>query len=121
MLTKSPWVKLYPSQFLKELMGLKPAETAVYTTLVLFMIDKGAPILNNASYLSNLCSCSVQTFKKILEALISYGHIIHLEDNSLWHTSSAFDVNISRKASEKASKAATARWNKKREGESYVN
>ncbi|AQX30624.1 MULTISPECIES: DUF1376 domain-containing protein [Bartonella] len=121
MSTQKNWVKFYHNQFLKELMGLKPAETAVYAILVFLMIDKGTPILNNASYLSNLCGCSVRTFNKILEALMSYGHIIHLEDDSLWHTSLAFDVNMSRKTSEKASKAATARWNKKREGESYVN
>ncbi|AQX19682.1 MULTISPECIES: DUF1376 domain-containing protein [unclassified Bartonella] len=115
MATKSPWVKFYPSQFLKELEGFKPAETAVYTTLVLLMIDKGAPIFNNASQLTNLCGCSVQTFRKILEALIRCGRIIRLEDGRLWHTSSAFDLDTNSETSN------TVRQNEKREGESYVS
>ncbi|WP_102830734.1 DUF1376 domain-containing protein [Bartonella bovis] len=115
MSTKSPWVKFYPSQFLKELMGLKPAETAVYTMLVLLMIDKGTPILNNASHLSNLCGCSVQTFNKILETLISCDHITRLENGRLWHTSSAFDLDINSEISN------TVRRSEKKEGENYVN
>ncbi|WP_343358227.1 DUF1376 domain-containing protein [Bartonella schoenbuchensis] len=119
MATKSPWVKFYPSQFLIELMLLKPKETAVYTTLVLLMLHERAPIFNDASHLSGLCSCSVWTFRNILESLMSRGYIIRLESGRLWYTSSAVDVNMSREISEKASKAATARWNKKKEGESY--
>ncbi|MBB5074084.1 hypothetical protein HNQ69_001218 [Bartonella callosciuri] len=74
MLTKSPWIKLYPDQFLKELTGLKAVEKAVYTTLVLLMSDKRTPLLNNASYLSGWCGCSVRTFQKTLETLINTGH-----------------------------------------------
>ncbi|MGL2349659.1 DUF1376 domain-containing protein [Helicobacter pylori] len=101
MSTKSPWVKFYPSQFLKELEGFKPAETAVYTMLVLLMIDKDAPIFNNASQLTNLCGCSVQTFRKILEALIRCGRITRLDNGRLWHTSLAFDLDVSSTSSER--------------------
>ncbi|MEL6089800.1 DUF1376 domain-containing protein [Bartonella schoenbuchensis] len=101
MATQTPWVKFYHNQFLQELEGLKAAEAAVYTTLVLLMISKGVPILNNISQLTNLCGCSVQTFRKILKALISCGHITRLEDGSLWHTSLAFDFDISNTPSEK--------------------
>ncbi|AQX20204.1 hypothetical protein BWD162_011060 [Bartonella sp. WD16.2] len=72
------------------------------------MIDKGTPILNNASYLSNWCDCSGELFQKTLKALMRCGYIIRLEDDSLWHTSSAFDLDISNTSSEK-------------EGKSYVN
>ncbi|AQX30186.1 DUF1376 domain-containing protein [Bartonella schoenbuchensis] len=108
MATKSPWVKFYPSQFLIELMLLKPKETAVYTTLVLLMLHERAPIFNDASHLSGLCSCSVWTFRNILESLMSRGYIIRLESGRLWYTSSAVDLDISNISSE-------------REGESYVN
>ncbi|AQX19250.1 DUF1376 domain-containing protein [Bartonella sp. WD16.2] len=114
MATQSPWVKFYPNQFLKELEGLKAAETAVYTTLVALMINKGAPILNNVSQLTNLCGCSVQTFRKILKALISCGLITRLEDGSLWHASSTFDLDINETSN-------TVRRNEKKKGEGYVN
>nr|CDP80279.1 phage related protein [Bartonella schoenbuchensis] len=108
MATKSPWVKFYPSQFLIELMLLKPKETAVYTTLVLLMLHERAPIFNDASDLKIVCSCSVWTFRNILESLMSRGYIIRLESGRLWYTSSAVDLDISNISSE-------------RKGESYVN
>ncbi|AQX30993.1 DUF1376 domain-containing protein [Bartonella schoenbuchensis] len=101
MATKLPWVKLYPSQFLKELMVLKPEETAVYTILVLLMIDFGGSIPNKTSDLKIVCGCSEWTFRNILESLMNRGYIIRLEDGSLWHTSSAFDLDISNTPSEK--------------------
>uniref|UniRef100_UPI00235E597E DUF1376 domain-containing protein n=1 Tax=Bartonella sp. ML70XJBT.G TaxID=3019093 RepID=UPI00235E597E len=95
-------VKFSTDKFLKELMGLKAKEKAVYTTLVLLMNDKKAPLINNASYLSSWCGCSVKTFQKTLETLISMGYITRLENGNLWHRSLAFDYTIS-KASERAS------------------
>ncbi|WP_175869547.1 DUF1376 domain-containing protein [Bartonella gabonensis] len=113
-------VKFNSDQFLKELMGLKATEKAVYTTLVLLMNDKKAPLINNGSYLSSWCGCSVRTFQKALETLISMGYITRLENGNLWHRSLAFDYTIS-KFSERASKAANMRWSKKREEAMHVN
>ncbi|GAA4667349.1 hypothetical protein GCM10023262_15890 [Bartonella pachyuromydis] len=112
-------VKFNSDKFLKELMGLKATEKAVYTTLVLLMNDKKAPLINNASYLSSWCGCSVKTFQKTLETLISMGYITRLENGNLWHRSLAFDYSIS-KFSERASKAAHMRWSKKRQEAIHV-
>lgn len=112
-------VKFNSDQFLKELMGLKATEKAVYTTLVLLMNDKKGALINNASFLSSWCGCSVRTFQKTLETLISMGYITRLEHGHLWHRSLAFDYTIS-KASERASKAAHMRWSKKREEAMHV-
>ncbi|WP_425277829.1 DUF1376 domain-containing protein [Bartonella rattimassiliensis] len=79
---KVAWVKFSTDQFLKDLMGLKSTEKAVYTTLVLLMNDRKAPLINNASYLSSWCGCSVKTFQKALEGLISTGHITRLENGA---------------------------------------
>lgn len=118
---KVAWVKFSTDQFLKDLMGLKATEKAVYTTLVLLMNDRKAPLVNNASYLSSWCGCSLRTFQKTLETLISTGHITRLENGSLWHKSRAFDFETIDKASKNASKAALARWSKKREEGIHVN
>ncbi|WP_371923319.1 DUF1376 domain-containing protein [Bartonella sp. B1098] len=119
-INKVACVKFSTDKFLKELMGLKATEKAVYTTLVLLMNDKKAPLMNNASYLSSWCGCSVRTFQKTLETLISTGHITRLENGGLWHKSLAFDYGIS-KFSERASKAASMRWSKKRDEAMHVN
>ncbi len=116
---KVAFVKFSTDQFLKDLMGLKATEKAVYTTLVLLMNDRKAPLINNASYLSSGCGCSIRTFQKTLETLISTDHITRLENGCLWHKSLAFDYSIS-KFSERASKAALARWSKKREEAIHV-
>ncbi|WP_034988084.1 DUF1376 domain-containing protein [Bartonella florencae] len=119
-INKVACVKFSTDKFLKELMGLKATEKAVYTTLVLLMNDKKAPLINNASYLSSWCGCSVRTFQKTLEILINTGHITRLENGGLWHKSLAFDYTIS-KFSERASKAANMRWSMKREEATHVN
>lgn len=117
---KVAFVKFSTDHFLKDLMGLKATEKAVYTTLVLLMNDRKAPLINNASYLSSWCGCSIRTFQKALETLISTGHLTRLENGSLWHKSIAFHDTDS-KFSERASKAARARWSKKREEVMHVN
>ncbi|WP_375666522.1 DUF1376 domain-containing protein [Bartonella sp. TT121SHDZB] len=117
---KVAFVKFSTDQFLKDLMGLKATEKGVYTTLLFLMNDSKAPLINNASYLSSWCGCSIRTFQKTLETLISTDHITRLENGRLWHKSLAFDYSIS-KFSERASKAAAMRWSKKREEAMHVN
>lgn len=112
--------KFSTDQFLKELTGLKATEKAVYTTLVLLMNNRKAPLINYASCLSSWCGCSVKTFQKALETLIMMGLITRLENRRLWHKSLAFhDTNS--KFSARASKAAIARWSKKRGEAMHVN
>lgn len=118
---KVAFVKFSTDQFLKELTSLKATEKAVYTTLVLLMNNRKAPLINYASCLSGWCGCSVQTFKKALETLIMMGLITRLENRRLWHKSLAFDQSVQRKYSERVSKAALARWSKKREEAIHVN
>ncbi|WP_425489175.1 DUF1376 domain-containing protein [Bartonella phoceensis] len=117
---KVAFVKFSTDHFLKDLMGLRATEKAVYTTLMLLMNDRKAPLINNASYLSSWCGCSLRTFQKTLETLISTGHITQLENGRLWHNSRAFDYSISQ-FSERAHKAAIARWSKKRGEAMHVN
>ncbi|MCZ2159286.1 YdaU family protein [Bartonella sp. 220] len=119
-ISRVPCVRFYSNQFLKELTGLKATEKGIYTTLVLLMKDKKEPLINNVSYLSGWCGCSVRTFQKALEALIRTGHITQLENGSLWYGSTAFEYE-NNKFSERASKAAIARWHKKKEEVMHVN
>ncbi|MGF7158118.1 helix-turn-helix domain-containing protein [Bartonella heixiaziensis] len=118
-ISRVPCVRFYSNQFLKELIGLQATEKGVYTTLVLLMKDKKAPLINNVSYLSGWCGCSVRTFQKALKALISTGHITQLENGSLWYGSTAFEYDDN-KFSERASKAAIARWHKHKGEEMHV-
>ncbi|ENN91048.1 DUF1376 domain-containing protein [Bartonella schoenbuchensis] len=101
MATQLPWVKFYPNQFLENILILDQTETAVYTLLLFRMIGMGEHPLNNVSELANWCGCSEEIFQKTLQTLMNYGYIIRLEDGSLWHTSSAFDLDISNTSSEK--------------------
>ncbi|MCL6229267.1 DUF1376 domain-containing protein [Bartonella bilalgolemii] len=119
-ISRVPCVRFYSTQFLKELMGLQATEKGIYTTLMLLMTEKQAPLLNNAAYLAGWCGCSVRKFQKALDVLISTGHITRLENSDLWHGSAAFNQEYN-KFSERASKAAIARWHKHKRGEMHVN
>ncbi|UNE54926.1 DUF1376 domain-containing protein [Bartonella machadoae] len=119
-ISRVPCVRFYSNQFLKELTGLQATEKGVYTTLVLLMTEKQAPLVNNASYLAGWCGCSVRTFKKALDVLISTDHIACLENGDLWHGSASFEHGYNR-FTERASKAAIARWHKHKTGEMHVN
>ncbi len=89
------------------------------------MLYTGEPLLNNTKVWANYTGCSVKMFMKALEVLISTGHIERLDDGCLWSLKVEEELNNSnesldkvsktsrsKKLSERAQKAAIARWDK---------
>ncbi|WP_024864296.1 hypothetical protein, partial [Bartonella doshiae] len=93
--------------------------------LRLQMLYTGEPLLNNTKVWANYTGCSVKMFMKALEVLINTGHIERLDDGCLWSLKVEEELNNSnesldkvsktsrsKKLSERAKKAAQARWDK---------
>ncbi|WP_273790998.1 hypothetical protein [Bartonella sp. CM31XJBT] len=125
MSSKLPWTRLFADRWILDLACLSPIECNVYIKLRLQMLYTGEPLLNNTKVWANYTGCSVKMFIKALEVLISIGHIESLDDGCLWSLKVEEELNNSnesldkvsktsrsKKFSERAKKAAQARWDK---------
>ncbi|OPB29811.1 DUF1376 domain-containing protein [Bartonella sp. WD12.1] len=122
MSTKLLWTRLFADKWILDLTYLSPIESNVYIRLQLEMLRTGEPLLNNMKVLACHTNCSVKTFVKALDALLSAGYIIRLEDGRLWKLDVEEELkncndNLNR-LSEKAIKAANTRRNKRQNNSS---
>ncbi|WP_208438809.1 DUF1376 domain-containing protein [Bartonella grahamii] len=116
MSSKLPWTRLFADKWLLDLAYLPAFEGFIYVKLRFQMLRTGEPLTNNLKVLSLLAGCSVKKFQKALDLLLETGHIICLEDGRLWNPDVEEELNNSNdnlnKFSERAQKAAKARWDK---------
>lgn len=125
MSSKLPWTRLFADRWIIDLACLSPIECNVYIKLRLQMLYTGKPLLNNLKVWANYTGCSVKTFMKALDVLQSTDHITRLADGRLWSLKVEEELNNSnesldkvskasrsKKLSERAKKAAQARWDK---------
>lgn len=116
MSTKLAWTRLNTDQWLFKLSDLPPMEVNVYVKLRIRMLHMREPLLNDARILSHFTCCTVKRFEKALDYLFRSGHIICLEDGRLWSSDVEEELNNSNenlnKFSERAKKAAQAKWEK---------
>ncbi|WP_434037818.1 DUF1376 domain-containing protein [Bartonella ancashensis] len=122
MLTKSFWYRFFPSDWISETTGMKSYQISTYMMLMLLMYKKRQPIFDNACILARISGCSVKTFNEALDFLLSDEKIIRLEDGRLWSLEVEEELKNSdenlNKFSERASKAANARWQNHKKTES---
>lgn len=83
-MTKMPWVRFFPSDWLAGTRGMSAVETGVYITLVATMYERGEPIPEDHARLARLCGTSNSAFKKALDTLIDDGKITRA-DAGLWN------------------------------------
>ncbi|WP_375669108.1 DUF1376 domain-containing protein [Bartonella sp. MR168JLCBS] len=116
MSTKLAWVRCFPSDWVSDASGMTSHQISTYMMLILLMYKKRQPILENASILARISGCSVKAFNKALDFLLSDEKLTRLEDGRLWSLQVEEELNNSNenlnKFSERAQKAAKARWDK---------
>ncbi|EJF77522.1 hypothetical protein MCQ_01509 [Candidatus Bartonella washoeensis Sb944nv] len=116
MSTKLAWVRCFPSDWVSDASGMTSHQISTYMMLTLLMYKKRQPLLENASILARISGCSVKAFNKALDFLLSDERLIRLEDGRLWSLQVEEELNNSNenlnKFSERAQKAAQARWKK---------
>ncbi|SET75557.1 YdaU family protein [Paracoccus homiensis] len=115
MSEKAVHIALYPSDWLAGTRGLTPAETGVYITLVCMMYERQSPLPFDHARLARMCNCPAGTFKKILAVLIDERKLIETPDG-LWQRRVDREIAAAKEAigeaSERAKRAADARWSK---------
>ncbi|MBX4336374.1 DUF1376 domain-containing protein [Bartonella raoultii] len=116
MSTKLPWTRLFSSQWIVDVSGMSIVEKGLYMTLVLYMYEERRPIIEDAPKLARWAGCSERILKKTLDILLRDEKIIRLKDGRLWSLKVEEELNNSNenlnKFSERAQKAAKARWDK---------
>ncbi|WP_375612605.1 DUF1376 domain-containing protein, partial [Bartonella sp. AA9NXGY] len=119
MSTKLPWTRLFADQWAIVVDYLPAVEGNIYMRLRLRMLHTGEPLFYNIKVLSNYTGYSVKKFEAALNVLLEEGYFIRLADGRLWNLDVEEELNNSNenldKASEKASKAAKARWDKNKD------
>ncbi|MBB5074085.1 uncharacterized protein YdaU (DUF1376 family) [Bartonella callosciuri] len=125
MSTKLAWTRLFSSQWIVDVSGMSVVEKGLYMTLVLYMCEERRPIVEDAPKLARWAGCSVRVLKNALNSLLRDEKIIRLEDGRLWNLKVEEELTnchenldkVSKAArskilSERAQKAAQARWAK---------
>ncbi|WP_375653471.1 MULTISPECIES: hypothetical protein [unclassified Bartonella] len=119
MSTKLPWTRLFADQWAIVVDYLPAVEGNIYMRLRLRMLRTGEPLFYNIKVLSNYTGYSVKKFEAALNVLLEEGYLVRLADGRLWNLDVEEELNNSNenldKASEKASKAAKARWDKNKD------
>lgn len=111
-MSKMPWIRFFPSDWLAGTRGMSAVETGVYITLIATMYERGEPIQEDHARLSRLCGASNSAFKKALETLVEEGKIRRV-DAGLWNDRVEKEQVYLSEKSEVGSRAANARWGKK--------
>lgn len=111
-MSKMPWIRFFPSDWLAGTRGMSAVETGVYITLVATMYERGEPITEDHSRLARLCGASNSAFKTALNTLVDEGKIRRVE-GGLWNDRVEKEQVYLSEKSEVGSKAARARWDKK--------
>ncbi|EJF87753.1 DUF1376 domain-containing protein, partial [Bartonella melophagi] len=124
MSTKIPWTRLDAGEWMNEVSCLSPTEKCIYVMLRFQMLYTGEPLLNDFKALSLYVGYPVKTFMKALDLLLLKKKIISLEDGRLWNLDVEEELNDSKenltKFSERASKAAQARWEKQKKSDNSL-
>lgn len=108
-----PWVRFFPSDWLGGTRSMSAAETGIYITLIATMYERGEPIPEDHVRLARLCGASNSSFKACLTSLIDDGKVIRV-DGGLWNDRVQKEVVYRSEKSEVGSRAAKAKWDKKR-------
>lgn len=83
-MTKMPWIRFFPSDWLAGTRGMSAVETGVYITLIATMYERGEPIPEDHARLARLCGASNSSFAKAIETLVVEGKIVRVE-GGLWN------------------------------------
>lgn len=80
-----PWFKCYPRDFREGMTGLTCEERGAYSTLLLLIYERGAPIPDEDSWIAAQLWISVRAWKKVRASLVLKGKLFALNFNGSDH------------------------------------
>jgi uncharacterized protein YdaU (DUF1376 family) len=113
-MTKTPWVRFWPSDWLSGTAGLTAAERGAYITLLALMFDYDGPIKRDDDRLSRRCGMPKASFRRVLDNLIGDGKIVS-SDGMLTNGRAEIEMEGRRERSQHGSRANEARWSSLRQ------
>lgn len=115
-MSKGPWIRFFPSDWLAGTRGMTAAETGIYITLISMMYERGEPIQMDHSRLARLCGTTPAAMKDTLTVLIDDGKLI-LRDSGLWNDRVEVETKIRSEKIIQAGKSAKTRWKKDKQNQ----
>lgn len=74
-MSKTPWIKWYPGDFLNGIADLSPHEIALYTVILCRIYDEDGPVKNDINKFARRCNMRVDRCKKTLNLLFENGKL----------------------------------------------
>lgn len=110
-MSKSPWIRFFPSDWLSATRRMSAAETGVYITLVMSMYEDQAPLRDDEDRLARLCGLRPSEFRRIRTMLVEDGKIV-VTDAGLWNDRVEKELGIRLEKSRGARASIEKRWAK---------
>lgn len=110
-MSKGPWIRFFPSDWLAGTRGMTATETGVYITLIAMMYERGEPIQRDHARLARLCGTTPASMKDTLTVLIDEGKLV-VRDGGLWNDRVEVETKIRSEKITQAGKSAKTRWEK---------
>ena len=111
-MSKLPWVRFFPSDWLAGTRGMSACEAGIYITLIATMYERNEPVPEDQKRLARLCGASLSSFRKALDMLIDDGKIQRTSDG-LWNERVEKENSFRAEKSQVGQQNAIARWGKK--------
>lgn len=112
-MSKDPWIKWFPGDFLGGVSELEPGEGWVYTIVLNLIYDGAGPWPLNIERLARRCRMRPSSVQKALDTLIDLGKLT-LADGRLSNPRAEKSLKTRQKVSEKSAESARTRWEKER-------
>ena len=112
-MSKDPWIKWFPGDFLHGVSELEANEGWVYTIVLNLIYDAGGPWPLSVDRLSRRCRLRPSTVEKVLGTLYDLGKLT-LSDGYLMNGKAEKSIKSRQKVGENSAAAANTRWEKER-------
>lgn len=118
--SKIPWFKCFPSDFLNGVSTLSPHEGWVYAIILMRIYDEDGPIPDKPEQIARRCNMRLYQCKKAIDTLVDEGKLIR--ENGYLANDRANKVLVERhELAKKSSRAAAARWEKAKKKPNKIN
>ena len=119
-MSRDPWVKWYPGDYLNGVADMSPEQGWVYTIILNRIYDEQGPITLDVEKIARRCNMRPTTCLKQLDALIADGKLI-VRDGLLINERCEKEIKSRQKVAEKSSENAKRRWDNQDENHNENN
>jgi uncharacterized protein YdaU (DUF1376 family) len=113
-MSKNPWFKCYPANFLDGVAELEPDQGWVYTILLMRMYSEGGPIPDKPEAIAKRCNMSKARCERVIQSLVEIDKIERI-DGVILNKRAQEEIKKIEKYSQKQSEISQEGWKKRSE------